>query len=258
MAQESVPRGKAAVLQALEIDDGLAEAHATLGLIKFRHDWDFAGAEREFRRSLELDANYSESHQWYAFFLLAVGRRNEADAEMMRAQALDSLSITFNSNFALYLFFTRQFDQSVQQCRKTLEMEPNSFLSRYALGLSYEQQGLNTEAISEFQKAEELSPDDAATIAALGHALPKAGGVKDARELLRKLEEAAKESYVPPYGIAVLHAGLGEKAQTLEWLERAFQDRSLKPVWLKFDPRLDSLRQDVKLTDLIRRVGLTP
>src|SRR6185295_8457641 len=200
MAQESVPRGKAAVLKALEIDDALAEAHATLGFIKFRHDWDFAGAEREFRRSLELDANYSESHQWYAFFLLAVGRRNEADAEMMRAQALDSLSITFNSNFALYLFFTRQFDQSVQQCRKTLEMEPNSFLSRYALGLSYEQQGLNTEAISEFQKAEELSPDDAATIAALGHALPKEGGVKDARELLRKLEEAAKESYVPPYG----------------------------------------------------------
>jgi len=258
MAQESVPRGKAAVLKALEIDDGLAEAHATLGFIKFRHDWDFAGAEREFKRSLELDANYSESHQWYAFFLLAVGRRNEADAEMMRAQALDSLSITFNSNFALYLFFTRQFDQSVQQCRKTLEMEPNSFLSRYALGLSYEQQGLNTEAISEFQKAEELSPDDAATIAALGHALPKEGGVKDARELLRKLEEAAKESYVPPYGIAVVHAGLGEKAETLEWLERAFQDRSLKPVWLKFDPRLDSLRQDVKLTDLIRRVGLTP
>ena len=136
-------------------------------------------------------------------------------------------------------------------------MEPNSFLSRYALGLSYEQQGLNTEAISEFQKAEELSPDDAATIAALGHALPKEGGVKDARELLRKLEAAAKESYVPPYGIAVVHAGLGEKAQTLEWLERAFQDRSLRPVWLRCDPRLDSLRQDEKFIDLIRRVGLT-
>jgi DNA-binding winged helix-turn-helix (wHTH) protein/TolB-like protein/Flp pilus assembly protein TadD len=257
-AQESVPRGKAAVLKALEIDDALAEAHATLGFIKFRHDWDFAGADQEFRRSLELDANYSEAHQWYAFYLLAVGRRNEADTEMTQAQALDPLSITFNSNLALYLYFTRQFDQSVQQCRKTLEMEPNSFLSRFALGLSYEQQGLNTEAISEFQKALQLSPDDAATIAALGHALPRAGGVKDARELLRELEQAAKESYVPPYGIAVVHAGLGEKAQTLEWLERAFQDRSLRPVWLKFDSRLDSLRQDGKLIDLIRRVGLTP
>ncbi len=258
MAQESVPRGKAAVLKALEIDGALAEAHATLAFIKFRHDWDWAGAEQEFRRSLELDTNYSEAHQWYAFYLLAVGRRDEADGEMARAQSLDPLSITFNSNLALYLFFTRQFDRSVQQCRKTLEMEPKSFLSRYALGLSYEQQGLNQEAIAEFKKALELSPDDAGTIVAVGHALVKEGDVKDARELLRKLEDEAKERYVPPYSIAVLHAGLGEKAQTLEWLERAFQDRSLRPVWLKFDPRLDFLRQDRELGELVRRVGLTP
>jgi len=258
MAQESVPRGKAAVLKALEIDDALAEAHATLGFIKFRHDWDFAGADNEFRRSLELDANYSEAHQWYAFYLLAAGRKDEADGEMTRAQSLDPLSITFNSNLALYLFFTHQFDQSVQQCHKTLEMEPNSFLSRFALGLSYEQQGLNKEAISEFQKARELSPDDAGTIVAIGHALVKEGGVKDTRELLRKLEDHAKVSYVPPYSIAVLHAGLGDKAHTLEWLERAFQDRSLRPVWLKFDPRLDFLRQDGELDELVRRVGLTP
>jgi len=258
MAQESVPRARAAVLKALGIDDGLAEAHATLGFIKFRHDWDFAGADHEFRRSLELDANYSEAHQWYAFYLLAVGRRDEADGEMARAQSLDPLSINLNSNLALYLFFTRQFDQSVQQCRKTLEMEPNSFLSRYALGLSYEQQGLNKEAIAEFQKAQALSPDDVGTIVAIGHTLVKDGGEKDARQLLRKIEDQAKESYVPPYSIAILHAGLGEKAQTLEWLERAFQDRSLRPVWLKSDPRLDFLRQDRELGELVRRVGLTP
>jgi DNA-binding winged helix-turn-helix (wHTH) protein/TolB-like protein/Tfp pilus assembly protein PilF len=258
MAQESVPRARAAVLKALEMDDGLAEAHATLGFIKFRHDWDFAGADHEFRRSLELDANYSEAHQWYGFYLLAVGRKDEADGEMTRAQSLDTLSINFNSNLALYLFFTRQYDRSVQQCRKTLEMEPNSFLSRYALGLSYEQQGLNKEAIAEFQKAQALSADDVGTIVAIGHALVKDGGEKDARQLLRKIEDQAKESYVPPYSIAILHAGLGEKAQTLEWLERAFQDRSLRPVWLKFDPRLDFLRQDRELGELVRRVGLTP
>ncbi len=258
MAEESVPRAKAAVLKALEIDDALAEAHATLGFIKFRHDWDFAGADREFRRSLELNANYSEAHQWYAFYLLAVGRKDDADSEMRQAQSLDPLSINFNSNLALYLFFTRQFDQSVQQCRKTLEMEPKSFLSRYVLGLNYEQQGLNKEAIAEFQKVRELSPDDVGTIVAMGHAVVKDGGVKDAREWLRQLEDQAKENYVPPYNIAVLHAGLGQKAQTLEWLERAFQDRSLRPVWLKFDPRLDFLRHDRELDELIRRVGLTP
>jgi len=258
MAQESVPRARAAVLKALEIDDGLAEAHATLGFIKFRHDWDFAGADHEFRRSLELDNNYSEAHQWYGFYLLAVGRKDEADGEMTRAQSLDPLSITFNSNLALYLFFTRQFDRSVQQCRKTLEMEPNSYLSRYALGLSYEQQGLIKEAIAEFQKAQERAPDDVGTTVAIGHALVKDGGAKDARELLRKLEAYARESYVPPYNIAILHAGLGQKAETLEWLERAFQDRSLRPVWLKSDPRLDFLRQDRELNELVRRVGLTP
>ena len=258
MAQESVPRGKAAVLKALEIDDALAEAHTTLAFIKFRHDWDFAGAEQEFRRALELDDNYSEAHQWYAFYLLATGRADQGAAEMKRAQELDPLSISSNSNLALYFFFTRQFDQSVQQCRKTLEMEPRSSLTLVTLGLNYEQQGLTDDAISEFKKAEDLAPEDPATLASLGHALGKSGHVNDARRFLRAFEESTKDGYVPPYTIAVIHAGLGEKAQTLEWLERAFQDRSLRPVWLKFDPRLDELRQSGKLNTLIRRVGLNP
>ena len=258
MAQEAVPKAKAAVLKALEIDNTLAEAHATLAFIKFRHDWDFAGAEQEFKRALELDANYSETHQWYAFYLLAVGRAGEANTEMKRAQELDPLSISFNSNLALYLFFTREFDQSVQQCRRTLAMEPKSLTALVALGLSYEQQGLNNEAIAELKKAQELPQDDAWPIAALGHALAKGRRVKEARELLRQLEEHTKVGYVAPYSIAVVHAGLGEKAQTLEWLERAFQDRSLRPVWLKLDPRLDGLRQNGELNNLIQRVGLRP
>jgi tetratricopeptide (TPR) repeat protein len=258
MAQESVPRAKAAVLKALEIDDALAEAHATLAFIKFRHDWDFAGAEQEFRRSLQLDANYSEAHQWHAFYLLAVGRPDEADIEMKRAQELDPLSIGLNANLALYFFFKHEFDQSVQQCQKTLDMEPNFILTRVTLGLNYEQKGLNEEAIAEFKKAREVSPNDAGTIAALGHALAKSGQVNNARGLLHNLEESAKKSYVPPYSIAILNAGLGDKTKALEWLGRAFQDRSLRPVWLKFDPRLNGLRQDAELISLIRHVGLTP
>lgn len=258
MAQESVPRAKAAVLKALEIDDALAEAHATLAFIKFRHDWDFAGAEQEFKRSLQLDANYSEAHQWHAFYLLAVGRPGEADAEMRRAQELDPLSVSFNANLALYLFFRRQFDRSVQQCRKTLDMEPNFIGAHVTLGMSYEQIGLNEAAIAEFKRAQELSPNDAGTIAALGHALAKGSRVKDARALLRNLEARAKKNYVPPYSIAIINTGLDEKAQALEWLGRAFQDRSLRPLWLKSDPRLDGLRQDEKLVSLVRRMGLTP
>ncbi|HKP39369.1 MAG TPA: winged helix-turn-helix domain-containing protein [Pyrinomonadaceae bacterium] len=259
MAQEAVPRGRAAVMKALQIDDALAEAHATLAFIKFRHDWDFAGADQEFKRSLELDANYSEAHQWYAFFLLAVSKTNEADTEMKRAQELDPLSLGFNSNLALYLFFRHQFDQSIQQCLKTLEMEPNFILTRFTLGLNYEQKGMNQEAIAEFKKARDLSPNDAATLAsALGHALAKGGQVKDARALLRDLEERAKKNYVPPYSLAVLYAGLGENARALESLEVGFQDRSLRPVWLKYDSRLDGLRQDGKFAGLVQRIGLTP
>jgi TolB-like protein/DNA-binding winged helix-turn-helix (wHTH) protein/Flp pilus assembly protein TadD len=258
LAQEAVPRARAAVERALEIDDGLAEAHATSAFIKFRHDWDFAGADEEFRHSLALDDNYSEAHQWYAFYLLAAGRREEADAQMRRAQELDPLSIGFNSNLALYLFFTRQFDGSVQQCRKTLDMEPGFVLTRVTLGLSYEGQGLIEPAVAELRKAQELAPNDVGTLAALGHALAKAGRAVDARRLLRDLEARAGKSYVPPYSVAVLHAGLGEQAQALGWLERAFRDRSLRPVWLKFDPRLDDLRQEPEFVNLVRSVGLSP
>jgi tetratricopeptide (TPR) repeat protein len=258
MAQESVPRARAAVLKALEIDDTLAEAHATLAFIKFRHDWDFAAAEEEFKRSIKLDANYSEAHQWHAFYLLAVGRVNEAEAEMKRAQELDPLSVSCNANLALYLFFEHEFDRSVQQCRKTLDMEPNYNLARVTLGLNYEQKGLNEAAIAEFKRAREVAPNDAGTIAALAHALAKSGRANEARALLRTLERRSKESYVPPYNIAIVYAGLGEKTKVLEWLRRALQDRSLRPVWLKSDPRLNDLRHAGELNGLVQQVGLTP
>lgn len=175
MAQESVPRARVAVQKALAIDDDLAEAHATLAFIKFRHDWDFAGAEEEFTRSLRLDPNYSEAHQWHAFYLLAVGRPDEADTEMKRAQELDPLSVSLNGNVALLLFFKHDFDQSVQQCRKTLDMEPNYNLARVTLGMNYEQKGLNEAAVAELKKAREVAPNDVGTIAPLAHALAKSG-----------------------------------------------------------------------------------
>ena len=258
MAQESVPRARAAVLKALAIDDALAEAHATLAFIKFRHDWDFAAAGEEFKRSIQLDANYSEAHQWHAFYLLAVGRPDEAEAEMKRAQELDPLSVSLKGNSALFLFFKHDFDRSVQGCLQTLEMEPNYNLARFTLGLNYEQKGLTDAAIAEFQKAREVAPNDAATFAALAHALAKSGRANEARPFLRTLEKQTKVSYIPPYNIAIVYAGLGEKTKALEWLNRALQDRSLRPVWLKTDPRLNELRQTGELDNIIQQVGLTP
>jgi DNA-binding winged helix-turn-helix (wHTH) protein/TolB-like protein/Flp pilus assembly protein TadD len=257
MAQEAVPKATAAVMKALQIDDSLAEAHATLGFIKFRHEWDFAGADSELKRAIRLDPNYSEAHQWYAFYLLAVGKTAEADAEIKLAQDLDPLSVSFNSGLALYLFFRHQFDQSLEQCRKTLEMEPNFSVARLTLGLNYEQKGLNKEAIAEFRRVLQADPGDIATTAALVHALVQDGQIGQARILLAELEREAKKTYVPPYSFAVLHAGLGERSQALDWLERGFQDRSLRPVWLRFDPRLDGLRQENRFIRLIQRIGLS-
>jgi len=256
MNEESVPKAKAAVMKALQIDDSLAEAHATLGLIKFRHEWDFPAAESEFKQAIQLDPNYSETHQWYAFYLLAFGRTNEADAEIKRARDLDPLSVSFNSNLALYLFFRHQFDQSLEQSRKTLDMEPDFSVARVTLALNYQQKGSTKEAIAEFRRVQASMPNDAANKAWLGHALAQDGQISEARRILSELEERAQNSYVAPYSIAVLHAGLGDRAHALDWLERGFQDRSLRPVWLKLDPRLDGLRQENRFIQLIQRLGL--
>ena len=255
MNEEAVPKAKAAIMKALAIDDSLGEAHATLGFIKFRHDWDFAGADSEFKRAVELNPNYSEAHQWYAFYLLAVGKTNEADAEIKRGQELDPLSVSFNSNLAIYLFFRHDFERSITQARKTLEMEPDFSQARATLGLSYEQKSSNKEAIAELTKAQQAS-GDVAMASWLGHALAQDGQTKEARRILSEIEEYAKKNYVPPYNLAVLHAGLGERQQAMDLLEKGFADRSLRPVWVKFDPRLDGLRQDGQFLQLIQRMGL--
>ena len=256
MNEEAVPKAKAAIMKAMAIDDSLAEAHATLGFIKFRHDWDFGGADSEFKRAVELDPNYSEAHQWYAFYLLAVGKTNEADAEIKRGQELDPLSVSFNSNLAIYLFFRHDFERSLAQARKTLEMEPEFSPARATLGLSYEQKGANKEAIAELTRAQQTS-GDVAMACWLGHVLAQDGQVNEARRVLSQIEEHAKKNYVPPYNLAVLYAGLGQQEQALDWLEKGFQDRSLRPVWVKFDPRLDGLRQENRFMQLIQRMGVS-
>ena len=255
MNEEAVPKAKAAIMKALSIDDSLGEAHATLGFIKFRHDWDFAGADSEFKRAVELNPNYSEAHQWYAFYLLAVGKTNEADAEIKRGQELDPLSVSFNSNLALFLFFRHDFERSIAQARKTLEMEPDFSTARATLGLSYEQKGSNKEAIAELTRAQQAA-GDVAFAAWLGHVLAQDGQLSEARRILSAIEEHAKRNYVPPYNVALLHAGLGERQQAMDWLEKGVGDRSLRPVWVKLDPRLDGLRQDSRFVQLIQRMGL--
>lgn len=253
-AEGGVARAKAAVARALEIDDSLAEAHATLGFIKFRFDWDFPGTDREFRRAIELDPGYAMAHQWYAFYLLATDHSSEALAELRRARELDPLSLNVGSGFGSYYFFTRQYDEAIEQLRKTLEMDPTFAEARWTLGLAYEQKGMTEQALEEFRGLSSSSESNTGINAALGHLYAVTGNSSEARRTLDRLRVVSKQRYVSPYDLAVIYAGLGENEQALTSLEKAYNDHSLRPVWLEFDPRLDGLRGDPRYVNLVRRV----
>ena len=253
-AEGSIPRAKAAVTRALEIDDSLAEARATLGFIKFRFDWDFPGADREFQRAIELDPNYAIAHQWYAFYLLATDHSLKALAELKRARELDPLSLNVSSGFGSYFFFTRQYDDAINQLQKTIEMDPTFAEARWTLGLAYEQKGMMEQALEEFRDLLSISDSNTGVNASLGHLYALTGNSSEARRMLDRLQGMSKKRYVSSYDFAVIYAGLGEKEQAFTWLERAYDEHSLRPVWLKFDPRLDGLRGEVRYVDLVRRV----
>ncbi|MDT7781074.1 MAG: hypothetical protein QOC99_3586 [Acidobacteriota bacterium] len=253
--RDKVAEGTNAVAKALELDDTLAEAHATAAFIKFRFDWDFDASEREYRRALELDPNYSEAHQWYAFHLLASSRRAEADAEIKRALDLDPVSLSHNEALSLYLFFTRQYDESIAQCLKTLEMEPKFAPTHYVLAVNYEQKGRYAEAADELQKTVGDSGQGTGMVAALAHVFAASGRTEEARKLLEDLQARTAEGQVPPNDVALVYAGLGERDHALDWYERAAASHSLRPAWLLLDPRLDGLRESPRFATLLRRVG---
>ncbi len=252
---EAFPRAKAAALKAVEIGDTLGEAHTSLAWINFVFDWDWAGAEREYRRAFELNPSYATAHQWYAHYLMWMGRLEEAKAEMKRAQELDPLSLVINTELAYPFYYAGQYDQAIQQGRRALELDPNFYRAHWLLGLVYEQKGMFGEAIAELQRAASLSGRTPIIFAALGHAYAVAGKRGEAQKVLDELREVSKRRYVPSYHVAQIYVGLGEKQQALAWLEKAYQERSWVPP-LRFDPSFDGLRSDPRFADLLRRIGL--
>ena len=255
--KEAYPKAKAAALKALELDDSLAEGHAALASVKRDFDWDWVGAEKEFRRAFELNPSYASAHRWCANLFNALGRREEALAEMKKAQELDPLSLITNADLGRTFYFARQYDQSLEQFRKTLDMDPNFAVAHLWLGQVYEQKGMYEEAISEFQKGMSLS-GGSIYLARLGHAYAMGGRRGEAQIVLNRLKDQSKQEYVSPYDIGVIYAGLGENKQTFAWLERAYEERSLWLSYLKADPIWDPLRSDPRFQDLLRRVGLPP
>jgi serine/threonine protein kinase/Flp pilus assembly protein TadD len=253
---EGFPKARDAAEKALSINDSLAEAHASLAFVKNRYDWDWAGAEDEYKRALELNPSYAPAHQWYSIFLVQMNRPAESIREARTAQTLDPLSPIVNSNLGWVLFLGHQYEEAIQQCKKTLEANPDFFGVRRYLGLALEQAGRYDEAIAQLQKGRELSGGNPVLVSALGHAYASAGRMEDARKILAELMELSTHRRVSPFDLAVLNAALGDKEKAFEWLERAYAERNEYMSFMRVDPRLAPLKSDPRFADLLQRIGL--
>jgi serine/threonine protein kinase/tetratricopeptide (TPR) repeat protein len=252
---EVLPKAKAAALKALEIDETLAEAHVSLAHSKYFYDRDWAGAEREYKRAIELNPNYSVAHHWYAIYLTVHGRP-EALTEIRRAHELDPLSLSINTWYGRILASSGQVDQGIEQLRKTIELDPNFMLAYLRLGLIYEEKGMYDEAISEFRQVLKLSGSKPLGIAALAHTYALAGRRDEAQKHLEELLQLSKQRFVSPSSIAVIYIALGDKDQAFAWLEKGNDVRDLNVVRLKVDSRYKPLRSDPRFDDLVRRIGI--
>ena len=259
-AQDAYTKAKNAALKALELDDSLAEAHTSLGGIRSDYEWDFAGAEKELKRAIELNPNYATAHHWYAQYLSTMGRHQEAIAEIKRAQELDPLSLIITYVVADTYLKARQYDQAIEQFRKTIEMDKTFSRSYRYLGNTYIEKGMYSEAITQFQTADGLSgvdPEKAANRAKeLRDAYAAAGPQGFWTKQLDLLKQDSEHGSVSPYRIAGVYARLGDLNQTLTWLEKAYHDHDAYLVYLKIDPEFDRFRSDPRIIDLMRRIGL--
>ena len=257
--REKMPLAKTAAMKALQLDDTLVEAHTALARVLFAYDWDWPGAEKEFKRAIELNPHYALAHQWYGGYLSTTGRFREADAEQKRALELEPLSLAANFEAALALYFSRNYDQAINQFQKTLELDANFPPPYTFLGAAYEQKGMFEEAIAAFQKALSINqgPAKILAMAGLAHIYAASGRETEARKILAELQKLSEHSYVQATDLALVYAGLGDKDKAFAWLDKAYEERSFSLINLKVEPRFDSLHSDPRFADLLRRIGLT-
>jgi serine/threonine-protein kinase len=252
--EEAFPKARSAALKALEIDDSLGEAHSALANVKEDYDWDWKGAEEEYKRALELNPGQVLAHVSYSNLLFELGRLPEALSEARVAQQLDPLSAIANDNLSAVLYYSGQYDQAAEQCRKTLDIDPLSPQAHRHLGQVYVQKQFYGEAVSELKKAMELSHGSTEALAELGYVFAVSGKKDDARHVLLELKSATHAS---PYRLAIVYAGLAEKENALEALNEAVRRRSPGVVHLKVSPVFQDLRSDERFQELLIYMGLT-
>lgn len=254
---EAYPKAKEAALKALEIDDTLAEAHASLALIKTFYDWDWSGAEKESQRAIDLNSGDATAHAFYGFTLAYLGKFEEAIAEEKRALELDPVSAITNWEAGFVFSLARQYDQAIDQQRKALELDPNFLPARNQLGNLYIYKSRYQDGISEFEKVLAISPGNTPALAGVGYAYALTGRKAGAQKVLGQMNELGKQQYFPAYYRVRTYVALGEKGKAFEWLEKSYQERSVLGQ-IRIDPVLNPLRSDPRFTDLLRRMNLQP
>jgi tetratricopeptide (TPR) repeat protein len=252
---EAYPAAKAAALKALQLDDSLAEPHASLGIINLYYEWDWCKAEQEFRRAIALNPNYALAHSWYALNLGAMGRHEEALRQVRHAQALDPLSLQINTVAGRIHYFDRQYDDSIDAYRKVLDLDPSYVRARIRLGITYAATGAFHDAINEFREARRCSDLDSYLAGHLGHAQALSGDTHGARRLLEELTQPPPGQNVDAFSVALIWIALGQPDRALEWLTKAYEVRCSNMVYAKTEPLLDPVRTDPRFEVLLQQIG---
>ena len=249
-----IPKARAAALKALELDDKLAEAHASLALIAQNYDWDWQSAEKEYRRAIELDPNYATGHHWYAEHLAFRGRFDEAFAEIERARQLDPLSLIIQVDNGAILFFSRQYDRAIEQFQAVLKVEP-TFPRARMMDYAYAQQGRYAEALADIEIWRRVDNTYWILIEE-GYVYGRAGQPAEARRALEKLKLMNRGGKIDPFGLVPVYVGLGDKDQAFAWIEKSIANHSPGPIALKVDPIYEPLRSDPRFQSVLQRLGL--
>ena len=253
--EESTAKAKQAAQQALKINGMLAEAHNSLAHINL-HDWKWKNAEEGFQHAIELDPGYVLAHHWYALCLTAMGKTDEAVDEMKKARELDPLSTRINADLGMAYLSAGKYDEAIEQEKKTLELNPKSGTAVWIRGMAYQQKDMFTEAINDYRLALERSPNNPNFLAALGHVYASSGNTSAARNILDTLFVVNKVEPVSPFFFALVYAGLNDKENALQWLEKSYEEKSGSVRYLKMEPRLENLRKEPRYTALMKKIGL--
>ncbi len=256
--EDAISFARDALLRALDVNPQLAEAHASLGWIRFAYDRDWAASEREFQLVSRLNPNYVMGPHWHAYSLGALGEFERALAINRQALLIDPLSLPVNATRGWLLFLAGRYDQAIEQCKATVELDPVHWLGHLYLAMAYTANGQCEKAIAEYEMARECSSDLPMVIACSGHGYAAAGDFAAAQRVLDELAVVRKARYVPPYWVALVYAGLGLVDEAFEWLQRAYDERGNWAAFINVDPRLEHLRADARFELLLSSLRLPP